>query len=149
MTDVRAEIRREAAQAHREAWSLNTADREGWEDENAHNLGMTDAVLAVVATPIRDALDSLDALCRAEDTHGDTIRAHEVRGAVADLRRLVTPVCDLCGEAVIWHEGNGGQWLGAVPPRDWMTCHGSVTGPRHEVRAIIDARLSEAGGPHA
>ena len=36
----------------------------------------------------RGALDSLDLLCVAEDTYGDDIRAHEVRDAVADLRRL-------------------------------------------------------------
>lgn len=42
-------------------------------------------------TAIREALESLDNLCAAEDRHGDTIRAHEVRGAVATLRSLVTP----------------------------------------------------------
>lgn len=42
-------------------------------------------------TAIRDALESLDDLCAAEDRHGDTIRAHEVRGAVADLRRVTSP----------------------------------------------------------
>lgn len=42
-------------------------------------------------TAIREALESLDLLCAAEDSHGDTIRAHEVRGAVAELRRLTTP----------------------------------------------------------
>lgn len=42
-------------------------------------------------TAIREALESLDLLCAAEDSHGDTIRAHEVRGAVTDLRALVTP----------------------------------------------------------
>lgn len=42
-------------------------------------------------TAIRDALESLDDLCAAEDRHGDTIRAHEVRGAVAELRCLTSP----------------------------------------------------------
>lgn len=41
-------------------------------------------------TAIREALESLDDLCAAEDRHGDTIRAHEVRGAVSDLRALVS-----------------------------------------------------------
>lgn len=40
---------------------------------------------------IREALESLDDLCASEDRHGDTIRAHEVRGAVADLRRVIPP----------------------------------------------------------
>ena len=39
-------------------------------------------------TAIREALESLDMLCRAEETHGDNIRAHEVRDAVAPLRVL-------------------------------------------------------------
>lgn len=39
---------------------------------------------------ICEALESLDVLCAAEDTHGDTIRAHEVRGAVSDLRALLS-----------------------------------------------------------
>ncbi len=38
---------------------------------------------------VAEALESLDALCRDEDIHGSSIRAHEVRGAVADLRALV------------------------------------------------------------
>lgn len=42
-------------------------------------------------TAIREALESLDLLCVGEDRHGEHIRAHEVRGAVADLRVLVTP----------------------------------------------------------
>ena len=42
-------------------------------------------------TMIREALESLDGLCSAEERHGDTIRAHEVRGAVADLRRVFPP----------------------------------------------------------
>ena len=42
-------------------------------------------------TAIRDALESLDDLCANEDRHGETIRAHEVRDAVADLRRLLPP----------------------------------------------------------
>lgn len=39
-------------------------------------------------TAIREALESLDLLCVGEERHGDSIRAHEVRDAVADLRRL-------------------------------------------------------------
>ena len=40
--------------------------------------------------------------------------------------------CILCGDGVVWHPGNGGQWLGDTPPRDWATCHGSVDGPKHK-----------------
>lgn len=35
-------------------------------------------------------------------------------------------VCRHCGDEVVWHHGNGGQWLGARPPRDWVTCGGSA-----------------------
>ena len=33
------------------------------------------------------------------------------------------PVCTCtnCGDELVWHPGNGGQWLGAHPPRDWGT----------------------------
>lgn len=44
------------------------------------------------------------------------------------------PTCSRCGELLVWDEGNGGQWIGAFPPRDWMTCHGRPDGKRHEVR---------------
>lgn len=49
--------------------------------KTAYEMGRTDQ-----RKRITEALESLDLLCRAEDTHGDTIRAHEVRDAVADLR---------------------------------------------------------------
>lgn len=38
--------------------------------------------------------------------------------------------CELCGDEVLWHHGNGGQWIG-LPPRDWMHCHGRTTNPTH------------------
>lgn len=41
-----------------------------------------------VAAVLTEALESLDLLCAAEDKHGDTIRAHEVRDAVSDLRQF-------------------------------------------------------------
>lgn len=41
-------VRVEAREAHMSAWSLNTAEREGWYDQAAHNNGMTEAVLAVL-----------------------------------------------------------------------------------------------------
>lgn len=44
-----------AAQAHYEAWSLNAAERNGWSDVPAHNLGMTMAVLDAVADDIARA----------------------------------------------------------------------------------------------
>ncbi|HJR88961.1 MAG TPA: hypothetical protein VJ782_02245 [Aeromicrobium sp.] len=44
-----------AAEAHYEAWSLNTAERNGWDDVAAHNLGMTIAVLDAVAADIAAA----------------------------------------------------------------------------------------------
>lgn len=50
---------------------------------------------------------------------------------MADDSTPVTEVCFHCGDPVVWHEGNGGQWLGAEPPRDWMYCHGSPEGPHH------------------
>lgn len=34
--------------------------------------------------------------------------------------------CKYCGDEITWHEGNGGQWIGAHPPRDWVTCGGSA-----------------------
>jgi hypothetical protein len=42
-----------------------------------------------------------------------------------------TGVCRRCGDDLVWHEGNGGQWVGAKPPRDWVTCNGTVDGPKH------------------
>ena len=42
-------LRDRAAEAHCAAWSLNMAEREGWDDMEAHNLGMTLAVLSVAA----------------------------------------------------------------------------------------------------
>lgn len=50
-------------------------------------------------TAIRDALESLDELCTNEDRHGETIRAHEVRGAVADLRCILPPAVGRTTEA--------------------------------------------------
>ncbi len=41
------------------------------------------------------------------------------------------PRCTLCRDPIVWHRGNGGQWLGAEPPRDWGTCEGRPEGPRH------------------
>jgi hypothetical protein len=41
-------IRKEAAEAHMQAWSLNAAQSEGWVDQATHNQGMTDAVLSVL-----------------------------------------------------------------------------------------------------
>lgn len=38
-------LRQQAAEAHWNAWSLNTADREGWDDQVAHNRGMSDAAI--------------------------------------------------------------------------------------------------------
>lgn len=43
---------------------------------------------------IRQTLNALDWLCRAEDSQGDTIRAHEVREAIAPLRALFPPAPD-------------------------------------------------------
>lgn len=53
--------------------------------------------LAPVLVVAAGALASLDDLCANEDRHGDIIRAHEVRGAVADLRALVIPPERLAG----------------------------------------------------
>lgn len=58
----------------------------------------------------------------------------------ADMRHCVSCTCPVeaartcrrCGDRIIWHEGNGGQWLGADPPRDWVTCFGRPEGERHE-----------------
>lgn len=48
MTDKLEELRKKAAETHWAAWSLNTASREGWDDQVAHNRGMSDAVVDVV-----------------------------------------------------------------------------------------------------
>lgn len=42
-------------------------------------------------------------------------------------------LCELCAERLVWHPGNGGQWLGADAPRDWGCCLGRPDGPRHLV----------------
>ena len=45
-------LRERAAEAHWNAWSLNTANSEGWADQRAHNRGMSDAVVLVVLSAI-------------------------------------------------------------------------------------------------
>lgn len=67
---------------------------------------ISDRLAAAVAraealrTEAVEALDSLDPMCQDEDRHGSTIRAHEVRGAVAGLRSLAdVPTSAPTGEA--------------------------------------------------
>lgn len=70
-----------------------------------------------------------DHTSRLLDATDRLIQAYRDLGAI---HAESTTVCALCGDQVIWHPGNGGQWLGANPPRDWATCGGVVDGPRHQ-----------------
>lgn len=95
------------------------------------------------------------ALCDADPTSVTDATWRVVREEHREYRRqhartlmslgLRLPVCGLCGDVLVRHEGNGGQWLGAVPPRDWMTCHGSVDGSRHEP-STSPAPTNQEGG---
>jgi hypothetical protein len=73
--------------------------------------------------------------------------ATALRGA-AGLPERWTPCCIHCGDPVAWHPGNGGQWLGAVPPRDWARCNGIPGGQQHEapLAALRGAGLPEPSG---
>lgn len=73
--------------------------------------------------------------CRGADERrvmvlGDGPTPHELAEAYRSLG-VELPRCTNCSEPLVWHEGNGGQWLGADPPRDWTTCHGVPDGPKH------------------
>lgn len=54
-------------------------------------------------------------------------------GPIQEPEPEIVGKCSLCGDDLVWHPGNGGQWLGAHPPRDWATCFGSVDGPKHSL----------------
>lgn len=102
--------------------------------------------------PERDALDAiLVALWQCETERGFEHMADKVRALVAEARAELNPrcvycpdrerrepasrrrsTCKHCNEPIVWHEGNGGQWLGATPPNDCMTCGCLADGQRHE-----------------
>lgn len=72
----------------------------------------------------------------------------------ADMRHCASCTCPVeaarlcrrCGERIVWHEGNGGQWIGESPPRDWMTCFGRPEGERHEpIGPAADVAISPGG----
>lgn len=82
--------------------------------------------------------------------------AHELgRDLAVEVRRLqdaaaTAPAipernCDLCGDPVRSHHGNGGQWLGTTPPRDWANCHGLPEGPKHVVDGVTRPSPLAAG----
>jgi hypothetical protein len=76
-TDVDVE---KAARAHWVAWSLNTADRECWADQGAHNIGMTRAVLDAAAPDIARAAEARGAekaLREAAEDFGHRARVYE------------------------------------------------------------------------
>lgn len=73
----------------------------------------------------RWALDRSPRIEERTEPTGDRTWAWRGNAGAWDVR------CTRCGEKLRWHEGNGGQWLGAEPPRDWMVCWGLVDGPRH------------------
>lgn len=59
--------------------------------------------------------------------------------------------CQWCKDPIVWHRGNGGQWLGAYAPRDWTTCYGrsGALARKHQpyipplgTRAAVDAWLA-------
>lgn len=69
---------------------------------------------------ITELLDDLDPVAR-----------EKIEEVLHPQRR--TAVCASCGDPLVWHPGNGGQWLGSLKGRDWATCHGSVDSERRHV----------------
>lgn len=89
-----------------------------------------------------DEIEALARLLCAADPTGTTEtwrvvreeRRNHLRATAAALLAagVSLPYCQHCGDPLTWHTGNGGQWLGALPPRDWTTCRGVPDGQRHE-----------------
>lgn len=91
---------------------------------------MTEAQRTTIQSPDGVAIISLDERCamaRRPATEADMRHCSTCKCPVEAAR-----LCRHCGERIVWHEGNGGQWLGENPPRDWMTCFGRPEGDRHE-----------------
>lgn len=78
----------------------------------------------------------------------ESVAAHvavALRGA--GLPEWGPPSCVHCGDPLVWHPGNGGQWLGAIPPRDWARCNGIPEGQHHEAPLeALGAGLPEPNG---
>jgi hypothetical protein len=91
--------------------------------------------------PVRDDKVSNDDAATLFEAH----LAAALRGAGLPVWGL--PSCVHCGDPLVWHPGNGGQWLGAVPPRDWARCNGIPEGQQHEAPlAARGAGLPEPSG---
>lgn len=73
------------------------------------------------------------------DELAEDIAAEVRRHQAADASTVTEPkaFCLDCEEPLRFHHGNGGQWLGANPPRDWGTCYGTVDGPKHHARGTL------------
>lgn len=112
---------------HYRALSSRTATH--WENE-ARTLRAAQAQWRQTESARSAAVSKLDQIA-ALAAEIDPVTAARIEEILHPGRRTAT--CARCDDPLVWHPGNGGQWIRATKGRDWMTCHGSVDSANRHV----------------